>query len=120
MQLNIENAPTSPLTTRSSYLYNGRVINHTIEITFSDFPFARPLTEDDNDSTHTIHVQNVDPKKIQEKSLEAINMLINSCAVGMDCPKYALIWQQIVGKENDRFESEPTILALSYSEITKH
>jgi hypothetical protein len=114
MELDITNAPTSPLTTRSSYVNNGKVINHTMQVTFTHFPEVRPFQENQCKDTHNVTVQQLDPKDVEAQMLKAINMLVENNAVEVYKPRYALVWQQIVGKENHLFENKPTILALKY------
>ena len=120
--LNIENAPTSPRTTRSSYLnpHNNTVVNHNIQISFSNFPYPRPFTNDESDNTHTVHVQNIDPKKVLEESQKAIQILIESGVTEADKPKFAIVWQQVVGETNDSFEEKSSVFELNYPNTTKH
>ena len=116
MLLNIKNAPTSPLTTRSSYLNpnTGKVVNHNMEIFFTNVPATTPFEHSDVKNTHSVFVQTLAPDEAEAHAMKAINMLFESNAVEVDKPKYALIWHQLVGKENHRFENKPSILELSY------
>jgi hypothetical protein len=116
MELNINNAPTSPLTTSSSYVNpnTGKVINHNMQITFSQFPEMRPFGHSSVKDTHNVFVQQLAPTDLESQINNALNMLFENDTVKQAQPKYALVWQQIVGKNNDSFERVPTVLALSY------
>lgn len=122
MQLNIAGAPTSPRTTRSSYVNQetGKVVNHNIQITFSNFSFARPLTKGEANDTHNVHVGLLDPSKVKEETIKAIKFLIKEDCLINEGAKFALVWHQVVGKENNQFDAEPTVFELDWLNTNTH
>lgn len=108
-QFDIENAPSSPKTTRSSYLYNGKIINHNLKIVFTDTPFVSTITAS-NAKIHHVNVMAMRPEDAVNKAVEAVEMLLNQdCIENASEMKIAYVSHQVLGRTNDVFyEAEMT------------
>lgn len=115
MILNIENAPSSPETTRSSYLYNGRVVNHNIQVIFSNVDYGKWAKHPSNkENQHVVNIQSIDPNNTDEEVLKSIKLLIQTDSTAIEKPKYAFVFHQIVGKENDQFHDEHEMFKIDW------
>lgn len=114
MRLDIENAPSSPETTRSSYLYNGKVVNHNIEVHFSNIPDLDIIPSSSDDSVHKVHIGSINPNSPVKTIENALKMLLDMGECSIEKPKYAYVYNQIVGKPNDQYERHPYLLELTW------
>lgn len=115
MKLNTDQAPTSPRTTRSSYLYNGKVVNHNMQIVFSDRPVITGHRQA-GESEHVVNIQSIDPNNIVPDMVNSVRMLIEEKATESKYPKMAYVWQQVVGKEPEHSDPRKVVFYIDYKD----
>lgn len=112
--IDISNAPNTPLTTRSSFVNNGKVINHNIQVFFTNFPTPMPFDFDKLNKYHRVLLNSIDPQSPSESVIAVLDNLIDEDAIEAETPKYALVYHQEVGHDNTIFESEPSVFELTW------
>lgn len=114
----IENAPSAPSTTRSSYFYNGKVVNHNIRVTFSEELFTSSKQSAEAD-VHVVHIEHMNPVDVVEDSAKAVEMLLNECVEEPEKLKFAFVEHQVLGREPEVTYSDALMFSVSSKKLTE-
>tara|TARA_B100002049_G_C16084874_1_gene378895 strand:- start:8752 stop:9702 length:951 start_codon:yes stop_codon:yes gene_type:complete len=114
----IEKAPSAPCTTRASYFYNGKVVNHNIRVTFSEELFTSSEQSAQAD-VHVIHIGNMNPADVVEESVKAVELLLNECLEEPEKLQFAYVEHQVLGREPEVTYSDALMFSISSKKLTK-